>query len=58
MKRPICSICGNKINDNTYIWIDSERTLVHKVCRMVTNEYKKNITVKVSPLKMGTKMRR
>lgn len=58
MRRPVCAICGNKIDDNTYIWLNTEQKLVHKVCRMITEEYKKNVTIKPSPLKMGMTARR
>jgi formylmethanofuran dehydrogenase subunit B len=57
MKRPVCAICGNKIDDNTYIWVNSEQRVVHKICRMVTKEYQKNMTINVNPIKMRAKAR-
>jgi len=55
MKRPVCSICGNKISDNTYVWIEKDKQLVHKICHLITNEYKKNVVVQPATLKMGIK---
>ena len=58
MKRPICEYCNNKVSDNTYVWIEAERILVHKICKMLKKEMIQNAVVTVSPIKMGTRVRR
>jgi len=55
MKRPVCSICGNKINDNTYLWLEREKQVVHKICLLVTKEYKKNVVVEPATIKIKGK---
>ena len=55
--RPICAHCNNKITDNTYVWLNDEKILVHKICRIINQEMTKNITINVSPMKMGTRVR-
>lgn len=55
--RPVCDYCNNKVHDNTYVWIEWDKKLVHKVCKIITNEMKKDVQINVSPIKMGIKLR-
>lgn len=56
-ERPVCDYCHNKVSDNDFIWIEAEQKLVHKVCKIITNELRKDVVVTPSPVKMGTKMK-
>lgn len=56
--KPICPLCNNKISDNTYIWVDAEQRLIHKVCKIINTEMRKDVTIQVGPARMGTKIRR
>lgn len=54
-ERPNCDYCHNKINDNDFVWIEVEKKLVHKVCRIITQEMRKEVVISPSPIKLGTK---
>lgn len=56
-ERPVCDYCHNKVSDNEFIWIESEKKLVHKVCKIINDELRKDVVVTPSPLKMGTNMK-
>lgn len=54
MRRPVCTICNNKVKDNTYYW-DYDH-LVHKMCKNI-NTTIKNAVVTLPVFKMGVKGR-
>ena len=57
MERPVCAYCHNKVNDTVYIWIEKEQKVIHKVCKIITDEMRKDIIIEVNPVQLGIKQK-
>lgn len=53
--RPVCVYCNNKIDNNVYIWDVQRQVVTHKTCKITTDQMRKDVTITLGPVRIGSK---